>query len=68
MGKVMQQASFSLAEVNYITGDIGDQVRENVKTASLRVKAVQENVSGVMLPLFEAVKDGQNGTFLSISL
>lgn len=60
MGKVMQQASFSLAEVNYITGDIGYQVRENVKTASLRVKAVQENVSGVMLPVFEAVRDGQN--------
>ncbi len=54
MGKVMQQASFSLAEVQYATGDIGYIVQESVKSASFKVRAKQENVSGVLLPAFEA--------------
>ncbi|KAJ1667082.1 H(+)-transporting V1 sector ATPase subunit D [Coemansia sp. RSA 1813] len=53
MGKVMQNASFSLAEVAYITGDISYQVRESAKSATFKVSAKQENVSGVMLPAFE---------------
>ena len=81
MGKVLQVASFSYAEVKFITGDIGYlvvlwlgmlpllipcflgrfQVREAVKTAQLRVKTKQENVSGVQLPAFEMNIDGQNG-------
>ncbi|KAL9936694.1 hypothetical protein V8E36_004762 [Tilletia maclaganii] len=55
MGRVMQLASFSLAEVQYATGDIAYIVQESVKTASFRVQAKQENVSGVILPAFEAV-------------
>lgn len=63
MGKVMQQASFSLAEVQYATGDIGYQVQESVKSASFRVRAKQENVSGVILPAFEAdIKDKSNAS------
>ena len=62
MGKVLQLASFSYAEVKYITGDIGFQVRENVKIAQCRVKTKQENVSGVQLPVFEMSIEGQNGT------
>ncbi|PWZ01168.1 hypothetical protein BCV70DRAFT_199532 [Testicularia cyperi] len=54
MGKVMQQASFSLAEVSYATGDISYMVQESVKSATFRVRAKQENVSGVILPAFEA--------------
>ncbi len=62
MGKVMQQASFSLAEVQYATGDIGYIVQESVKSASFRVRAKQENVSGVILPAFEAdIKDKSGG-------
>ena len=61
MGKVMQVASFSLAEVTYITGDIGYQVQESVKNAQFRVRAKQENVSGVMLPVFESYQEGANG-------
>ena len=49
----MQLASFSLAEVTYATGDISYLVQEQAKTASFRVKAKQENVSGVMLPAFD---------------
>ncbi|KAF7723667.1 H(+)-transporting V1 sector ATPase subunit D [Apophysomyces ossiformis] len=60
MGQVMQTASFSLAEVQYITGDISYQVQETSKTAQLRVRTKQENVSGVMLPAFEMYSEGGN--------
>ncbi|KAM5535203.1 hypothetical protein V8D89_011139 [Ganoderma adspersum] len=53
MGRVMQLASFSLAEVTYATGDISYLVQEQAKSASFKVKAKQENVSGVVLPTFE---------------
>lgn len=61
MGKVLQAASFSYAEVTYATGDISYQVRESVKTAQFKVRTRQENVSGVMLPAFEKWIDGANG-------
>ncbi|KAI9026177.1 D subunit of V-type ATPase [Hyaloraphidium curvatum] len=60
MGKVMQAAYFSLAEVIYIAGDISYVIRENVKAAQLKVRAKSENVSGVMLPVFESYVDGAN--------
>ncbi|GAA5910143.1 H(+)-transporting V1 sector ATPase subunit D [Sporobolomyces salmoneus] len=53
MGRVMQLAAFSLAEVTYATGDISYQIQESVTQASFRVKAKQENVSGTILPAFE---------------
>jgi len=54
MGRVMQIAAFSLAEVSYaVGGDIGFQITESVKTARFRIKTKQENVSGVFLPQFE---------------
>ncbi|KAE8216082.1 hypothetical protein CF327_g665 [Tilletia walkeri] len=61
MGIVMQIASFSLAEVQYATGDISYIVQESVKTASFRVQAKQENVSGVLLPAFEAQPQTSGG-------
>lgn len=58
MGRVMQTAAFSLAEVTYATGEnIGYQVQENVANARFKVKATQENVSGVYLPQFESYID-----------
>ncbi|KAI9295916.1 hypothetical protein K502DRAFT_364635 [Neoconidiobolus thromboides FSU 785] len=60
MGRLMQNASFSLAEVVYAAGDISYQVRENVKSAQFRVRTNQENVSGVMLPTFEAYHEGND--------
>ncbi|KAI8452896.1 ATP synthase subunit D-domain-containing protein [Phakopsora pachyrhizi] len=54
MGRIMQLAAFSLAEVNYSGGsDVGYQIQESVKEASFRVSSKQENVSGVILPSFE---------------
>ncbi|KAM0752656.1 hypothetical protein T439DRAFT_323272 [Meredithblackwellia eburnea MCA 4105] len=52
MGRVMQLAAFSLAEVTYATGDIGYQIQESIVTASFVVETRQENVSGVILPTF----------------
>ena len=55
MGRVMQIAAFSLAEVSYaVGGDIGYQVQESVKSAKFRIRTKQENVSGVFLPAFES--------------
>jgi V-type H+-transporting ATPase subunit D len=70
MGRVMQIASFSLAEVTYAAGDVGYHVQESVKSARFRVRARQENVryfvacqgncSGVYLPTFETFTEGAN--------
>lgn len=55
MGRVMQTAAFSLAEVQYATGDnIAYQVSELVQKARFQVRAKQENVSGVYLPTFDS--------------
>jgi V-type H+-transporting ATPase subunit D len=63
MGRVMQLAAFSLAEVTYATGDISYQIQESVTQAVFTVETKQENVSGVILPTFEALynKEGGNG-------
>ncbi|KAL7268066.1 H(+)-transporting V1 sector ATPase subunit D [Rhizina undulata] len=62
MGRVLQIASFSLAEVTYATGGTSNlplQVQESVKTARFRIRTRQENVSGVLLPAFESyIVDG----------
>ncbi|KAI9597625.1 D subunit of V-type ATPase [Syncephalis fuscata] len=58
MGRVMQTASFSLAEVTYIAGDVSYQVQESASTAQLKVRTRQDNVSGVMLPAFETFQEG----------
>lgn len=62
MGRVMQLASFSMAEVTYATGDISYLVQEQAKSATFRVKAKQENVSGVVLPAFEVDRVSGSGT------
>ncbi|RSH81369.1 H(+)-transporting V1 sector ATPase subunit D [Saitozyma podzolica] len=63
MGRVMQLASFSLAEVTYTAGDIAYQVQESVRKASYTVQARQENVSGVVLPAFEGVRSKDASDF-----
>ncbi|KAH8593469.1 ATPase [Bisporella sp. PMI_857] len=64
MGRVMQIAAFSLAEVTYaVGGDIGYQVQESAKNARFRVRTKQENVSGVFLPAFESYTTEGNNDF-----
>ncbi|KAJ6443107.1 V-type proton ATPase subunit D [Purpureocillium lavendulum] len=62
MGRVMQIAAFSLAEVTYaVGGDIGYQVQESAKSARFRIRTKQDNVSGVLLPAYESyLADGSN--------
>ena len=60
----MQAASFSLAEVNYATtSDIGYLLQEQAKSASFKVRAKQENVSGVLLPTFEVDRVAGTGAW-----
>jgi len=64
MGRVMQIAAFSLAEVTYaVGGDIGYQIQESAKSARFRVRTKQENVSGVFLPAFESYQTEGNNDF-----
>ncbi|OCF30839.1 V-type H+-transporting ATPase subunit D [Kwoniella heveanensis BCC8398] len=63
MGRVLQLASFSLAEVTYTAGDISYQVQESVKRASYTVQARQENVSGVVLPAFDGIRSKDASDF-----
>ena len=64
MGRVMQIAAFSLAEVTYaVGGDIGYQIQESAKNARFRVRTKQENVSGVFLPAFESYTKDENNDF-----
>jgi V-type H+-transporting ATPase subunit D len=64
MGRVMQIAAFSLAEVTYaVGGDIGFTVQESAKSARFRVRTKQENVSGVFLPAFESFTTEGNNDF-----
>jgi V-type H+-transporting ATPase subunit D len=66
MGRVMQLASFSMAEVTYATGDISYLVQEQAKLATFRVKAKQENVSGVVLPAFEVDRVPGSGKLIPL--
>ncbi|RDL30343.1 ATPase [Venustampulla echinocandica] len=64
MGRVMQIAAFSLAEVTYaVGGNIGYQVQESAKSARFRIRTKQENVSGVFLPAFESYTTEGNSDF-----
>lgn len=54
MGRILQLAAFSLAEVTYSAGDIGYQIQESARQATFRVDSDTENVSGVFIPVFQA--------------
>ncbi|KAL2200622.1 ATP synthase subunit D-domain-containing protein [Corynascus similis CBS 632.67] len=69
MGRVMQIASLSLAEVTYaVGGNIGYQIQESAKSARFRIRAKQENVSGVLLPAFESYLTEGNNDFAMMGL
>ncbi|EPS63063.1 hypothetical protein M569_11724 [Genlisea aurea] len=60
MGDVMKASSFALTEAKYVAGEnIKHVVRENVQTATLKVRSRQENVAGVKLPKFESFSEGE---------
>jgi V-type H+-transporting ATPase subunit D len=66
MGRVMQLAAFSMAEVTYTTGDISYLVQKQAKSPTFKVKSKQENVSGVVLPAFEVEQVSGSGMSLHL--
>ncbi|XP_041352834.1 V-type proton ATPase subunit D-like [Gigantopelta aegis] len=58
MGEVMKEASFSLAEAKFTTGDFNHIVLQNVNKAQIKVRSKKDNVAGVQLPVFEHYQDG----------
>lgn len=69
MGRVMSIAAFSLAEVTYaVGGDINYQVQESARSARFRIRAKQENVSGVLLPTFESYVVEESNDFAMTGL
>eukprot|EP00249_Psilotum_nudum_P009316 c21850_g1_i1 orf=195-1001(+) len=54
MGETMKSSAFALTEAKYVAGEnIKHIVLENVVTATINVRAKQDNVAGVKLPRFE---------------
>ncbi|GLJ31309.1 hypothetical protein SUGI_0628110 [Cryptomeria japonica] len=54
MGETMKASAFALIEAKYAAGEnIKHVVLENVESATVKVRARQENVAGVKLPKFE---------------
>ena len=58
IGDLMKEASFSLAEVKFVSGDISQYVLQNVSTAQMKVRSKKDNVAGVNLPIFETFTEG----------
>ncbi|XP_073293524.1 V-type proton ATPase subunit D-like [Primulina huaijiensis] len=66
MGDIMKSSSFALTEAKYVAGEnIKHIVRENVQSASLKVRSRQENIAGVKLPKFEHYVDGETKNALT---
>jgi len=65
MGEVMKEASFSLAEAKFATGDFNQAVLQNVSKAQIKIKTKKDNVAGVNLPVFEAFQDGSDSNELA---
>jgi len=58
MGEVMKEASFSLAEAKFASGDFNQDVIHNVAKAQIRIRSKKDNIAGVILPIFESYIDG----------
>lgn len=52
MGDVMKEASFSLAEAKFTSGDINHMVLQNVNKAQLKVRSKKDNVAGIIEMLY----------------
>jgi V-type H+-transporting ATPase subunit D len=57
MGKTMRDAAFSHTGAVWAVGDFNDQVIENVRTASWRVRTEVVNVAGVKIPDLQKYQD-----------
>lgn len=62
MGEQMKEASFSLASVKFVAGDISATVLENASAATLRLTVETDNVAGVLIPNFKPYTDPSSST------
>eukprot|EP01099_Mayorella_cantabrigiensis_P002375 TRINITY_DN2045_c0_g1_i2.p1 TRINITY_DN2045_c0_g1~~TRINITY_DN2045_c0_g1_i2.p1 ORF type:complete len:252 (+),score=95.75 TRINITY_DN2045_c0_g1_i2:173-928(+) len=60
MGEQMKEASFSLASVKFVAGDISATVLENASSATLRLTVETDNVAGVLIPNFKPYTDNSS--------
>ena len=51
MGEVMKEASFSLAEAKFTSGDFNQDVLQKVDKAKIKVRSKKENVAGLTITL-----------------
>ena len=51
MGEVMKEASFSLAEAKFASGDFNQDVLQKVDKAKIKVRSKKENVAGLTITL-----------------
>jgi len=58
MGEVMKEASFSLAEAKFTSGDINQAIIQSVSKAQIKTRSKRDNIAGVILPVFESFVDG----------
>jgi len=58
MGEVMREASFSLAEAKFTSGDINQAIIQSVSKALIKTRSKKDNIAGVILPVFESFVDG----------
>ncbi|KAH7644918.1 V-type proton ATPase subunit D [Dermatophagoides farinae] len=66
MGDVMREALFSLAEGKFATkSDFNNIVLQNVNKAQFGVITQQDNVAGVLLPVFETAQSGADSNELA---
>lgn len=56
--EVMGEASFSLAEVNYITGNINHLILESVNKATIKTLKRKEIIMGVNIETYEYYEEG----------
>lgn len=55
MGEVMKEASFSLAEAKFATGDFNQVVLQNVTKAQIKIRTKKDNVAGNVYKHFSFV-------------
>jgi V-type H+-transporting ATPase subunit D len=69
VAKLMPASYISLASAYYAAGEFREDVMQDVKEATIRVFASEDNVAGVKLPVFTEnfVQDGAHGKSIGLS-
>lgn len=65
---MMRESFLSFAEAKFTMGDFNDMVLQRVAKSQIKVRARQDNVAGVKLPVFEHYIDGSSSYELTGAL